>query len=150
MASGTSRALPWPKPTRPFWSPTTTSAAKPKFLPPFTTLATRLIATSLSTSSDCSRSPPPPPSRRRPRPRSPRSPRSPPRSPASRAIRVSSEFQSALAGGVGHCFHTAVEQIAAAVEHHVGNAGLLGPFGDELADRRGVFGFFAALEVFLQ
>jgi hypothetical protein len=28
IASGTSRALPWPKPTLPFWSPTTTSAAK--------------------------------------------------------------------------------------------------------------------------
>ena len=36
IASGTSRALPLPKPARPFWSPTTTSAAKPKFLPPFT------------------------------------------------------------------------------------------------------------------
>ncbi len=51
IASGTSRALPWPKPTRPFWSPITTSAAKPKRLPPLTTFATRLMWTSLSTNS---------------------------------------------------------------------------------------------------
>ena len=56
IASGTSRALPEPSPTRPFLSPTTTSAAKAKRRPPFTTLATRLIATSLSTSSSPSRS----------------------------------------------------------------------------------------------
>ncbi len=48
IASGTSRALPAPKPTRPFWSPTTTRAAKAKRRPPFTTLATRLMVTSLS------------------------------------------------------------------------------------------------------
>src|SRR5215213_585630 len=51
IASGTSRALPWPKPTRPFWSPTTTRAAKPKRRPPFTTLATRLMWTRRSTNS---------------------------------------------------------------------------------------------------
>src|ERR1700760_2504458 len=51
IASGTSRALPWPKPARPFWSPITTSAAKPKRLPPLTTFATRLMWTSLSTTS---------------------------------------------------------------------------------------------------
>src|SRR5262245_46386432 len=104
--------------------------------------------------SDCSRSSPPPPSRpRRPRPRSPRSPprslRSP-RSPASRAIRVSSEFQTALAGGIGERFHAAMEQVTAAVEHHVGDASLLGALSDELADRRGVVGFLAALEVLLE
>ena len=43
IASGTSRALPWPKPTRPLPSPTTTSAAKPKRLPPFTVFDTRLM-----------------------------------------------------------------------------------------------------------
>ena len=57
IASGTSRALPWPKPTRPFWSPTITSAAKPKRRPPLTTLATRLMWTSLSMNSLGSRSP---------------------------------------------------------------------------------------------
>jgi hypothetical protein len=54
-ASGTSLALPLPKPTRPFWSPTTTSAAKPKRLPPFTVLETRLIATRRSANSGVSR-----------------------------------------------------------------------------------------------
>src|SRR5436309_5323160 len=58
IASGTSRALPCPKPTRPFSSPTTTSAANPKRRPPFTTLATRLMWTSLSVNSLSSRSRP--------------------------------------------------------------------------------------------
>src|SRR6185436_4209656 len=43
IASGTSRALPVPKPTWPPSSPTTTRAANDIFLPPFTTLVTRLI-----------------------------------------------------------------------------------------------------------
>eukprot|EP00043_Microstomoeca_roanoka_P025209 m.263432 g.263432 ORF g.263432 m.263432 type:complete len:276 (+) comp53432_c0_seq1:147-974(+) len=50
-ASGTSFAMPLPKPTRPFWSPTTTSAAKPKRLPPLTVFETRLIATRRSANS---------------------------------------------------------------------------------------------------
>src|SRR6476469_667933 len=74
MASGTSRALPWPKPARPLPSPTTTSTAKPKRLPPFTVLDTRLMWTSFSISSS-----PPSSSSRRPR-RSSRRPRPPPRS----------------------------------------------------------------------
>ena len=48
MASGTSRALPAPKPTRPLPSPITTSAENEKFLPPFTTLVTRLMLTTCS------------------------------------------------------------------------------------------------------
>src|SRR5215217_4066339 len=44
MASGTSFALPYPRPTRPLPSPTTTSAVNENRRPPFTTLATRLIA----------------------------------------------------------------------------------------------------------
>ena len=48
IASGTSFALPLPYPTLPFWSPTTTRAAKPKRLPPFTVFDTRLIATKRS------------------------------------------------------------------------------------------------------
>ena len=55
IASGTSLALPVPKPTLPRPSPTTTSAAKPKRRPPFTTFATRLIPTSFSISSGSSR-----------------------------------------------------------------------------------------------
>src|SRR3954453_2157102 len=78
IASGTSRALPWPKPARPLPSPTTTSAAKPKRLPPFTVLETRLMWTSFSISSS-----PPSSSSRRPR-RSSRRPRPPPRSPPPR------------------------------------------------------------------
>src|SRR6476469_3908662 len=79
MASGTSRALPWPKPARPLPSPTTTSAAKPKRLPPFTVLDTRLMWTSLSISSSPPSSSPPRPPRR-----SSRRPRPPPRSPPPR------------------------------------------------------------------
>src|SRR5581483_478797 len=127
IASGTSRALPWPKPTRPFWSPTTTSAAKPKRRPPFTTLATRLIWTSLSTNS-LSRS-----SRSRSR-------------LGSRAIgsvfpvwrhgrrHPSSELQSALAGGIGERLDAPMVEIAAAIEHHFLDALLGGALGDQLAD----------------
>src|SRR5260221_2081275 len=71
-ASDTSFALPDAKPTRPCPSPTATSALKLKRRPPFTTFATRLIATTFSMRSLPSRSPrlspprPPPPP---PRPR---------------------------------------------------------------------------------
>src|SRR5271154_1606263 len=50
MAMGTSRALPMPNPAWPDWSPTTTSAEKLRFLPPLTTLVTRLMATTWSLS----------------------------------------------------------------------------------------------------
>src|SRR5215207_1109550 len=43
MATGTSRALPVPKPTWPAPSPMTTSAANERFLPPLTTFVTRFI-----------------------------------------------------------------------------------------------------------
>src|SRR3712207_9429034 len=43
MATGTSRALPVPKPTWPAPSPITTSAANERFLPPLTTFVTRFI-----------------------------------------------------------------------------------------------------------
>src|SRR3954468_21348753 len=132
IASGTSRALPWPKPTRPFWSPTITSAAKPKRRPPFTTLATRLMCTSLSTNSLGSRWPPrsrPPPSRL-----------------GSRAIRIFSlfgqfarphplEIQAAFARGVGERLDAPVVAVAAAIEHDVLDALLDRALGDELADR---------------
>src|ERR1700746_2112190 len=49
IACGTSLALPEPYPTTAAdGSPTTTSAAKERFFPPFTTLVTRLIATTWS------------------------------------------------------------------------------------------------------
>src|SRR6476660_6280376 len=47
-AGGTSFALPYPQPTLPLPSPTTTSAAKLKRRPPLTTAAQRLICTVLS------------------------------------------------------------------------------------------------------
>src|SRR4051812_41318982 len=80
IASGTSRAFPWPKPARPLPSPTTTSAAKPKRLPPFTVLETRLMCTSFSISSSPPSSSPPRPPRRSSR-RPPRPPRPPSRPP---------------------------------------------------------------------
>ena len=52
IASGTSAALPFPTPTWPFSSPTTTTALNLKVLPPFTTFATLLIATTFSFNSD--------------------------------------------------------------------------------------------------
>src|SRR5438128_7520109 len=51
IASGTSFALPSPKPTRPLPSPTMTKALKLNRRPPFTTLATRLMWTTFSFSS---------------------------------------------------------------------------------------------------
>ena len=47
MASGTSAALPRPKPTVPLPSPTTTSAANLKIRPPLTVLETRFRETTL-------------------------------------------------------------------------------------------------------
>ena len=51
MASGTSRALPSPAPTRPFRSPTTISAENEKRRPPCSTLATRFRLTTRSVTS---------------------------------------------------------------------------------------------------
>ena len=51
MASGTSFALPRPQPTFPSRLPTTTRALKLNRRPPLTTLATRLILTTLSINS---------------------------------------------------------------------------------------------------
>src|SRR6185369_16535267 len=53
IADGTSFALPTPNPTTPWPSPTTTSALKLRFLPPLTTLVTRLILTTVSLRSSC-------------------------------------------------------------------------------------------------
>src|SRR5207248_2916650 len=114
-----------------------TSAAKPKRRPPFTTLATRLMLTSFSTNSVSSRSRWPSPS-----PRLRRSPcvRAPcVRAPwlrvvCVRAIATSSEFEAALAGGVGQGLDPAMIQIRAAVEDDALNPGRLGALGDQLAD----------------
>src|SRR5882672_6351703 len=125
IASGTSRALPWPKPTRPFSSPTTTSAAKPKRRPPLTTLATRLMWTSLSVNSLSSRS------RSRSRCRGSRamsmfrcvddplsgcSAKVDVPSCCSVRVRPLSELQAALARGICQRLDASVKEIAAAVE----------------------------------
>src|SRR6516225_2040662 len=122
MASGTSRALPWPKPTRPFWSPTTISAANENRRPPFTVAATRLMCTSFSTIS-LSRS-------------SSRLRRSP-RSSFLRAIDASLEIQAGFARGVRQGLDPAVIEVAAAVEDHVLDALLDRPLGDQGAHAGG-------------
>src|SRR5579871_5170833 len=141
IASGTSRALPAPWPTRPLPSPTTTSAAKPKRRPPFTTLATRLMLTSFSTTSPSS-----------PRPRS----RSPPRSRRSPLLSLRAmlwpllEGQPALAGGIGQGLHPAMKQIGSAVEDHFLDASRDRPFGDQLAHCLGGLDVGACLQRALQ
>src|SRR5919108_6110628 len=125
IASGTSRALPAPWPTRPLPSPTTTSAAKPNRRPPFTTLATRLMLTSFSISSTSSRE------RSLSRSRSRRSVLGP------RAIFDPLELQTALASGVGQGLDPAMEEIGAAVEDDLLHAGGDRPLGDQLADLLG-------------
>src|ERR1700739_3065307 len=96
IAAGTSFALRVPKPTilAP-GSPTTTRAEKLRFLPPFTTLVTRLIETTCSLRL---------------------------RLFASMRLAVVMDIflklQSALAGGVGQRLDAAVIQIPAAIEDH--------------------------------
>ena len=48
------------------------------------------------------------------------------------AVVVPSELQSCFTGGVGDCRDAPVVHVAAAVEHDRGDAGGLGPLGDEL------------------
>src|SRR5271167_3790593 len=108
MAMGTSRALPIPNPACPCWSPTTTRAEKLRFLPPLTTLVTRLMATTWSFKALAL---------------------------ASMGRRIESvsrnvcfdiplEFQPRFPRGLGQRLHAAVIAITAAVEHN-----FLDPFG---------------------
>src|SRR5947209_18790937 len=113
IADGTSFALPMPKPTTPWPSPTTTSALKLRFLPPLTTLVTRLIATTLSLMSSCDGS------------------------IRSRVRILLLEIQSGFAGGIGHGADAPVVEEAAAVEHHARDAFFDRALGDGLADRFG-------------
>src|SRR5260221_4572694 len=117
IADGTSFALPTPKPTTPWPSPTTTSALKLRFLPPLTTLVTRLIDTTLSLMSSWLGS------------------------MRSRVFISCSEFQTGFAGGVGHGADAPVIQEAAAIEHDARDALFFRALGDRGADR------FGALEV---
>src|SRR3984893_16840071 len=143
MARGTSFALPEPKPTTPSpGSPITTSAAKDMFLPPLTTLVTRLIETTSSLRlrrfasifffiaiMSC-------PAFWRPM----------------RTPWETLEIESSFAGCVGKGFHAAVVEIAATIEDHLLDALLFRALGDELANLSSgsdvadillVFGFLA-------
>jgi hypothetical protein len=51
IASGTSRALPWPKPTRPFWSPTDDERCEAEATSALHDLGDAIDVTSLSTNS---------------------------------------------------------------------------------------------------
>src|SRR5689334_16791927 len=107
IATGTSAALPLPMPTHPCPSPTTTSAQKLKRLPPLTTLATRLMNTTLSfrlSSSGFTRT---------------------------LVAPFSLKLQSAFAGGIRQCLDSPVIQPAGAVEHDLLNFGALGALRKE-------------------
>src|SRR3954453_15411958 len=113
IAEGTSFALPMPKPTTPWPSPTTTSALKLRFLPPLTTFVTRLIETTLSLMSSCDGS------------------------IRSRVRIPLLEFQSCFTRGVRHGANAPVIEEAPAVENPPLDALLDGAFGDDLANRLG-------------
>ena len=106
IAEGTSLALPMPKPTWPWPSPTMTRALKLRFLPPLTTLVTRLMDTTVSFRSS---------------------------SAASIFWLKSnmSELQPRFAGRVGDRLDPAVVQEAAAVEDHARDALGLQSLGDD-------------------
>src|SRR6476620_7099627 len=96
MAEGTSFALPTPKPTTPWPSPTTTSALKLRFLPPLTTLVTRLIDTTVSLISSCDAS----------------------TFSRSRFINATLELQTCFTRGIGNRLHAPVIKKPVAIEHH--------------------------------
>src|SRR3954463_3445677 len=96
MAEGTSFALPTPKPTTPCPSPTTTRALKLRFLPPLTTLVTRLIETTVSLISSCDAS----------------------IFSRKRFINPTSELQTSFARRFGDCLDAPVIKEPVAVEHY--------------------------------
>src|SRR3954467_14357351 len=93
IADGTSLALPTPKPTTPWPSPTTTRALKLRFLPPLTTFVTRLIETTVSLMSSWLAS------------------------MRSRVFNLMLELQPGLARGVSHGTNPPVIKEPAAIEH---------------------------------
>src|SRR5947207_6040046 len=114
IASGTSRALPSPAPTRPFWSPTTISAENEKRRPPFMTLATRFRLTRRSATSD--------------------------RSYDGLRTAIDAPFwllklQAALAGRVCQGLYPSVVEEPTTVEDHLVDSGRARPLGDRAADR---------------
>src|SRR5215510_1025315 len=115
IADGTSLALPTPKPTTPWPSPTTTSALKLRFLPPLTTFVTRLIETTLSLISSCEAS----------------------IFSRVRFISATLELQTCFARGFGHRLHAPVIQKTVAIEDDTFDALTDQPLRDCLADRLG-------------
>ena len=113
MADGTSFALPMPKPTTPWPSPTTTSALKLRFLPPLTTFVTRLIDDHGVLDVELRRV------------------------DSLACSHVLLELQTGFARRVRHGANAPVIQEAAAVEHHALDALFDRPLGDRLADRLG-------------
>src|SRR6187455_1199328 len=110
IASGTSPALPRPAPTWPAPSPTTTTALKLKRRPPLTTLATRLIWTTRSSSASLFGS-----------------------------IRANlgsfrSELEAGFAGGIGERLDTPVVPEPGSIENHVRDARGLGALCEQPAD----------------
>src|SRR5947207_1798356 len=118
MAMGTSRALPMPNPAWPWLSPTTTSAEKLRFLPPFTSLVTRLMAITSSFSSEGFTSK----SRRT--------------ASLSRKIcfDIGLELYPRFPRRIRERFDAAVILVSAAVEHDFTHPGGLGALGDRFAD----------------
>src|ERR1700730_17056802 len=125
MACGTSLALPEPWPTTAAdGSPTTTSAANERFLPPLTTLVTRLMATTWSLSWY---------------------------EPASsfliivgildsrflRTILDFLELKSRFASSFRERLYAPMIEVAAAIKDNLGHAFGLSPLGDRLADHFG-------------
>src|SRR5690349_262184 len=109
--SGTSPALPRPAPTWPAPSPTTMTALKLNRRPPLTTLATRLIWTTRSSSASLLGS----------------------------ILAMSLlELQAGFARGVRERLDPSVVAEARAVEHDSSDAGGLGALGDEAADDLGL------------
>src|SRR5262245_27079625 len=115
IADGTSFALPTPKPTTPWPSPTTTRALKLRFLPPFTTFVTRLIETTVSLISSCEASIF---SRMR---------------LVNAAMRL--KLQTGFARRIRHGLHAAVIEESIPIEHHALHALAEQPLCDRPADR---------------
>src|SRR5438094_205762 len=123
IASGTSFALPSPKPTRPLPSPTTTKALTLNRRPPFTTLATRLMWTTFSFSST-------PCASRMTR-------RGPLEELGCGMVDLPSELEAALARPLGDGAHAAMVEESVPVEDDAPDLQLLTAPGDEQADLLG-------------
>src|SRR5271155_2037991 len=134
MAMGTSRALPMPKPAWPWLSPTTTSAEKLRFLPPFTTLVTRLMAMTSSFKSDGFTS------------------RSLRTAKLSRKIcfDIGLELYPRFPRRIGERLDAAVILVPAAVEHYFADSGSLGSLGNGFADHFGCRDIAATFETFFR